>query len=304
MKIFNTFDCDISEPCIFLLGNFDGFHLGHQALLNEAKKIREKMGFKILLFSFHENTKKKKVRQSLYLLSELQKIQCMKEYGVDYYVTVSFSDTFKMMSAENFLKTISEKFQVKHIVLSSNHHFGYNRQGNSHFLREKATLYSYEISVLEPLKYEKEEISSTRIRKLIMGGNIAQANQLLGRNFSMDGYLTKGKSMGKQLGFPTINLELSTDYVLPKYGVYASQITVGQEKYQSITNIGSNPTFHQEGLHIETYILKEFDSMVNYNDRLTLELIEFIREEKTFANKETLVEQIRNDVFLVKKLYE
>ena len=304
MHMIDSLNEKILEETILLLGNFDGFHKGHQKLLNLAKKIKKETNCKILIFSFNKNTKLENKQKFHYLMSENQKILLLKKFGVDYFASIPFDEDIKNMEALDFLDKMLYNFSVRHIILSSNHRFGKNRTGDINFLNKYSKIKKYKVYEVEMLKVEDYIVSSTNIRKLIKSGDMIKANMMLGNDFELEGKLINGKNLGNKRGFPTINLELTTEYVCPKKGVYASKILINNKWYLSITNIGVNPTFNQKGVHIETYVLEDGFEEVKIDGMIYLRLYNFIREEKHFDSIDLLYRQVESDVKSVKKLYD
>lgn len=300
MQILTNFHVQIKEPCILVLGNFDGFHLGHQKLIREAQKIKKENNGKILLMTFESNMNRKKD----YLMSPHQKENYIRNQQIDYYMTLPLDESIRLMKAYEFIAHVTKYFHVVHFVLSQNHHFGFKKEGDAAFLKRFSEFFNYQISIIPPLQHEGSEISSTKIRTLIAKGCVSEAAYLLGRDFEIEGHVVKGKSVGQKMGFPTINLAFETDYVMPKFGVYASHMTLFHRKYKSITNVGSNPTFGQSGIHVETYILEGFHEIVCVDTPIEVSFFKFIRAEKKFDHKNELIKQIEKDVDFVKMLYK
>ena len=286
---------------VIAIGNFDGIHLGHQKVLAQAykKAKKEKLKFGVVTFEpvpvmfFNKKIKHHRINNLN------QKINSLKKLKIDFISIIKFNKAFSNLSSDQFIKKIIFKyFQSKFIFISKNFRFGKNREGNIQTLKDNEKNFSYKTIITKPLKINNLIISSSLIRKKIFDGKINIANKLLGRLWSVEGKIIKGKQRGRKMGFPTCNLELNS-YTLPKLGVYAVNIRINNLSRNGVANIGYRPTFNGNKLLLEVNI---FGLSANlYKKILTINFIKFIRPEKKFKNIEELKLQIKKDVLEAKK---
>jgi len=298
-KIFNNFNIPRNlKKSILLIGNFDGLHLGHQKIFKEAKRYSKKNKLKIGVLTFDPlpimffNKKIKNYR----LTNKEQKLFLLKKIGVNFIINKKFNRSFSKVKSENFIrKIVFKKINPKFIFVSNNFRFGNNRKGNVEELRKKEKNFKYKVVKLSPLKYKTKIVSSTRIRKLLQKGKIRHANKLLSRNWSVSGFVSKGKSLGKKLGYPTCNIKLK-DYIIPKIGVYSVKIQIKDSKkiLNGIANLGFRPTFGGKKLILEVNLFGFSGNL--YKKILKVYFCDFIRSEKKFKNKFLLISQIKKDL--------
>ena len=202
-------------------------------------------------------------------------------------------------SPEQFIKYLCEKFNVKGIVVGFNYRFGYKNSGDVNLLKKLAKAYNYQLYVMEPCVYNEEVISSTKIRQALIRGVLNEANEMLTRPFFIRGEVVHGKQLGRTIGFPTANLNFSKDIILPKIGVYYTNVLWNNKMYKGITSIGNNPTVNGEKITLETFIL-DFDKDI-YDEEIYVYFIKFLREEKKFASIENLKNQLKLDAKIASK---
>jgi riboflavin kinase/FMN adenylyltransferase len=184
------------------------------------------------------------------------------------------------------------------VVIGFNYRFGYKASGDSIYLAQLGEKYGFEVIVLGPVYENGIVVSSTIIRKLIKNARIKEATNLLGKPYTINGVVVDGKKRGTAMGFPTANLKLDSNYLIPKFGVYKTNTIFEGNKYLSITNVGKNPTFEGESISIETHILNFNESI--YGRKISVEFIDFVRDEKRFTNKDALKDQVMKDIETVK----
>ncbi len=305
VKIYNNFNISkLHKNSIILIGNFDGLHLGHQKLFQEAKKYKKKIMCKLGVVTFDPMPKmffNKELKN--YRISNLnQKINYFKKYDIDFIVNKNFNKNFSKIKSYNFIKNIlSKKLKSKYIFVSNNFRFGNKREGNVKLLKNLSKKYNYKIINPTPLKKKGKIISSTLIRKLLQKGKLDKANKYLNRPWSIEGKVQRGRSMGKKIGFPTCNIELS-DYIIAKPGVYAVKVKCFDIKnnLKGIANLGYRPTFNQKKILLEVNIFNFNGNL--YNKKLTVEFKKFIRGEKKFRGVKQLRNQIHKDLKRAKKI--
>lgn len=282
------------------LGNFDGIHLGHRTLILSMLEDAKKLNIipSVLLFSKHP-------RELLHgkspnLLTSLEdKREILEQMDVKTIYEIDFNEEFRKLSPENFVKEILlDKLNVQSVFVGFDYRFGYKASGDINTLKELGDKYKFKVTIIDPVYDEKEILSSTYVRMHIKEGNLRLVNDMLGRNYKIKGQVVHGNRIGRTLGFPTANIELSINYQVPKIGVYKTKTIVDKKEYISLTSIGTNPTVGGDSIKIETYILG-FNSNI-YNKKIEVEFIEYIREEMMFPNLEELKTQMQKDVKTIK----
>jgi riboflavin kinase/FMN adenylyltransferase len=288
---------------IILIGNFDGLHLGHQKLFQLAHSYKKKYNLKIGVVNFDPMPKmffNKKLKN--FRLSNIeQKIKLLSDLKVDFVITKKFDKKFSKTKALNFISQIlNKKLSSKFIFVSNNFRFGNKREGNVNLLKKYENLFNYKVVKPEPLIKSKKIVSSSLIRNLLEKGLLDKANNLLKRNWAIQGVVKKGRQVGKKIGFPTCNIDIE-DYVLAKPGVYAVKVLrKNSEKYlKGIANLGYRPTFNQKKILLEVHLFNFSGNL--YNKLLSVEFLKFIRKEKKFNNVNQLRAQIKKDLNIAKK---
>lgn len=302
MKIIDLNNGSNKYETAIVLGNFDGVHKGHQYLINDTIKKANKRNLKpsILLFKNHTRTITNSKRNVAILTNNEQKMQILRELGIKIVYTIEFDESIMKLSGEEFVKSILvNKLNAKLITIGFDYRFGHKASGDSNYLKELGKKYDFETNIIKPIYINGGLVSSTRIRQLIQAGEIKKAKGILGRAYGLKGRVIKGSQRGSKLGYPTANIELLDNYIIPKMGVYASATIVDSEKFLSLTNIGYNPTFNGESLKIENHIL-DFNKNI-YGQNIEIQFIDFIREDVKFKTAQELIKQIELDVNYIKE---
>lgn len=282
------------------LGNFDGIHLGHQKLIKAMVEKSKINNLKPALLLFKKHTKSLiKSEEPKVITSIQQKIEILKDLGVEIVYLIDFDKKLMKLSGEEFIKQIIiDKMNTKFIMIGFDYRFGYKASGNSKDLIEFGKKYSIDVKILDPVYNKKEIISSSNIRNLISLGKVKEAAEILGRDYSVIGKVIKGDNRGTDLGFPTANIELIDNYIIPKNGVYMTNTIIDNKKYISATNIGYNPTFGNKNLKFETHILDFEDDI--YNKTIEVEFNSFIRDDIKFNDINDLIHQMKLDIEWIK----
>lgn len=268
-----------------VLGNFDGVHIGHAQLINYA---RNNSNGNLGVFTFDKPLKT--IEGCLTSLDD--RIEIFKELGVDYVFIILTDDNFKKMSYIKFVDLILKKLNPVKIFCGPDFKYGFNAQGDVYYLKERFS----KVYILNYVNdHNSHKISSSSIRELIKEGNIYEANRRLGRIYTIKGVVSKGKGKGLSFGFPTANLTLSDNYVVPKEGVYATKTNVNGHILRSLTNIGKNPTIADNNkLTIETYIFDFQDEL--YGKEISVAFYSRLRDEIKFDSTKELIEQLEKDM--------
>lgn len=282
------------------LGNFDGIHLGHQKLIKAMVEKSKINNLKPALLLFKKHTKSLiKSEEPKVITSIQQKIEILKDLGVEIVYLIDFDKKLMKLSGEEFIKNIIiDKMNTKFIMIGFDYRFGYKASGNSKDLIEFGKKYSIDVKILDPVYNKREIISSSNIRNLISLGKVKEAAEILGRDYSVIGKVIKGDNRGTDLGFPTANIELIDNYIIPKNGVYMTNTIIDNKKYISATNIGYNPTFGNKNLKFETHILDFEDDI--YNKTIEVEFNSFIRDDIKFNDINDLIHQMKLDIEWIK----
>lgn len=279
------------------LGNFDGVHIGHRVLLDRLLEKGKDSGLSTLVFTFKQHPQNVLLtRNKIPLIYPPEKKKdIILKLGIDMVEMVDFTQKFAMLEPEEFFeKFLLNRYNIKYVVVGFNYRFGRGGKGNVSLLKQIGDRYGFEVQVVDPVITNGEVVSSSLIRKLISIGDIKSANRLLGRKYTVNGKVVKGKGRGKEMGFPTANIELPPGILYPSRGVYITITNLENASMISLTNVGINPTFSGNKLVIETYIPGFKGNL--YDKYIEVEFLERIRDEKKFESKEELVKQIEMDL--------
>ncbi|MFA9409092.1 MAG: bifunctional riboflavin kinase/FAD synthetase [Candidatus Dadabacteria bacterium] len=301
MKVIFDPEEPIQNSTSATIGNFDGVHIGHKKILSAVKQEAKQQGLSSCVITFHPHPQKVLQNIDIPLLVPIrERLKLLEDQGIDVVACYTFTKDIAKISAQDFVTDILVgKLNLKHLIVGPDFSFGRKREGNLSLLNKMGAEYGFDTEVVETALYEGEIVSSTSIRNLVREGNLLKARNFLGYNFYIEGQVKEGERRGRQIGFPTANLDTDWD-ILPKVGVYATLANVNGTKHQSITNIGYRPTFGHNGLLIETHIF-DFDEDI-YKKRIKVEFVDRVRDEQKFNGPEALVEQIKRDVERVKEI--
>ena len=283
-------DFHIEEPTALSLGKFDGVHRGHEALIEHLLE-KKKEGLKAVVFTFDIPPKKLTENNNYRVLStNKEKQEILKERGIDYLLECPFTKEVMCMEPEDFIAKIVRQLHVKCMVVGEDFHFGHNRRGDYHMLRQYAGKYGYEVIVVEKIKEDSRDISSTFVREEIAAGNIEKANHLLGYRYFVTSRVLHGNQIGRTIGIPTINQLPPKEKLLPPNGVYVTEAYIGDRWYRGISNVGCKPTIEGEyPVGVETHLLDFAEDV--YDKMVTVEFLSRVRSERKFASIEALKEQ-------------
>lgn len=280
-----------------IIGNFDGVHRGHQKLLSEVKKQCADINREMVVVTFQPHPLVILRNQERFLLNSYEeKRELFSLNGVKWLVEIPFTRDLSMTSPSDFLDNyILCHKGIKNLFLGHDFAFGANKKGDHNFVIEHCKGKEVEVDVQEKYTCEKDVYSSSNIRKFLLEGSPELAADMLGRNFFLKGRVIKGVGRGKQIGFPTANIDVDKKRLIPEYGVYATICSFRGCHYKSITNIGKNPTFDDvNGIHIETNIF-DFEGDI-YGEEIQVSFLRKLRGEKKFSSVNELIEQIKLDV--------
>lgn len=285
---------------VVALGNFDGIHCAHKAIIENCCRYASKNGIKSCVLLFANHTLNVITKQKVKLLtSEKEKLDILNELGVDSVYIRNFDSDFMHMSPREFIEMIMEELNPQAVCVGYDYRFGYKASGNVDTLKSLGEECGFEVIVTDEMKTSDVTIKSTKIRELVLSGDVAQAELFLGRPFSITGEVVRGLRNGHKLGTPTANVEYPDDKLLPKSGVYMGYTYVDGKAYESVINVGNNPTFDAKKITVESHMLGFSDEI--YGKTVRVDFIKRIRDDKKFNGIEELKEQIRNDIQTTKK---
>lgn len=288
-------EIDKIKKSYIALGSFDGLHLGHVSLIDKIVTLaKENKGTSIVYtFKNHPRAVINPLSPPKLLMDNDDKISILKRKGVDLIYFEEFNKDYMKISPEDFIKRLCDKFNVKGIVVGFNYKFGFKNLGNTKILKELQEKYGYELYIMNPCEFNNEIVSSTRIREDLLLGKVEEAQVMLNRPYKLKGKVVLGRRIGSTIGFPTANIDVRENSVLPKIGVYYTNVKWNNKVYRGITSVGNNPTVNGERLTIETNIL-DFSKDI-YDENIEVFFIKKIRDEKKFNSVEELANQLEKD---------
>lgn len=285
---------------VVALGNFDGVHLGHQAVIGAAEAIahERKIPCGVMTFEPHPRLLFKPEADTFRLTPPAVKARLIERLGVDYMVLQDFNREFAALTADEFVaRVLLGGLGIRHVVIGYDYQFGAKRSGSAETLRAAGLKEGFGVTCVGPISAEDGNVySSTRMREALRHGRLKEASAILGRSWEIEGLVEKGDQRGRLLGFPTANIRLD-DYMHPAFGVYAVRVTLGEGEdarcFGGVANIGLRPTFDKKDALIETHLF-DFSGDL-YGKTLRVSFVEFLRSEQKFDGVETLQEQIAAD---------
>jgi riboflavin kinase/FMN adenylyltransferase len=297
MEIIRDLEALVRHPYpITAIGNFDGVHLGHRAILKAAIERARAAGGTAFALTFDPLPAKllAPARAPRLILTPDDKLELLRRSGIDGVIVLNFTLDLSMLSPRDFVRDyLIGKIGVREVVVGHSVSFGHNRVGNAAVMVELGRELGFDTTVVGPVKIDGIEVSSTKVREAIAGADLRGAARLLGRYHFLSGSVMHGRERGRTIGFPTANLASETECIPPD-GVYATRVVLDDGAYGSITNIGMRPTFTESARSIEAHIF-DFSRDI-YGKQIKLELIERIRTERKFDNADALKAQIALDL--------
>ena len=278
---------------VLAIGIFDGVHAGHQQIIATAKHIGE---VTVITFDPHPTSVIAPERTPTQLISLKDRITLLKKAGATSVEVIKFDKDFSVLTPDQFIENILiGRFAAEHIVVGENFNFGFKAQGTPKYLSEVGPKYGFGVSIVKLQEEKGSAISSSRIRNLIIDGQVEVANELLTRNFYLKGIVVHGEKRGREIGYPTANIGLTNLATIPADGVYAGWLSVGSERWPAAISIGTNPTFPgARGRQVEAYALDKTDLEL-YDLEATIEFGFRLRDTLKFDGLEPLLEQMKKD---------
>lgn len=290
------------QPTFVALGSFDGVHLGHQAVLGQMVAAAREEGMRAAVVTFFPHPKRfiTGAEGRYYLTTLSDRVQLLADQGVDLVITQPFDETLRLTRAAAFVDQLIAALDMRQIW-GGNITFGYQREGNLAFLQREGPQKGFSVQPISGLvEVEGELVSSSRVRRALSTGDIAEVNKCLGRDHSLSGVVVMGDQRGRTIGFPTANLAVWDELLLPADGVYAAYTWVAGRRYMTATNVGVRPTVNGRERTVEAHLL-DFDGDL-YGHTLRLAFVDRIRPERRFAGLDELQTQIQADVARVREL--
>lgn len=300
MKIYRDLKSFTALNPVLTIGTFDGVHLGHRKIIDALCERAKAIVGESVIFTFDPHPRKVVApgESNLRLLTTLdEKIALLEQSGIDHLIIYPFTKEFSQLTYEEFVeKVLVDQIHTKFLVVGYDHKFGKNRQGDFEFLQKCAERLGFRIEKLDVLLMNEANISSTKIREAIQKGDFETANTFLGYPFMIHGTVVEGQKLGRQLQFPTANVESDDpDKIIPGHGVYAVKVNVANQLFEGMLNIGSRPTVNNnaDNRSIEVHILN-FDDDI-YGQKIELTFFKKLREEQKFSSLDALKEQLAKD---------
>ena len=305
MEIFEGYRAlfrPLASPSI-ALGNFDGVHVGHRALLAASRRAATKLDGDSVAYTFdpHPATVLAPDRVPALITSRERKLELLGDDGVDVCILEPFDVEMSKVSAEEFVEEIVVKIlAAKHIVVGYDFSFGHKATGTTETLRSLGAKHGFKVEVIQPVEVDGEVASSSRVRAAVREGDMQRAHALLGRHFDVDGDVVRGAGRGRKIGVPTANVDTAGCELMPPLGIYAVRARIldsetPETRYDGAASLGTNPTFSDEGRVTLEVMLLDFDRDI-YDRRLRVEFVQRLRGEAKYEGVEALVAQICEDV--------
>lgn len=306
MKVFEGLDrVRRIQNAHVTIGNFDGLHLGHKSILNTLIERAEENDGSTVVVTFDPHPLQVINPERIKgLLTPLPvKRRLIEQMMIDFLVVLKFDENLKEMEPEEFVRRILvERIGISHLVVGTDFRFGKDSKGDVDLLRSLSKKYKFSFDAVNPVKIDGEKIGSNRIRRMVQDGKLEEVKKYLGRPFSIFGKVLYGAGLGRQIGFPTANLSTYEDQILPKTGVYATEVELNGKYFYSVTNIGSRPTFGFNTLSLETHILDFSDEI--YGTELEVIFHKRLRDEQRFSSVDELRKAIENDIHSAREYFK
>lgn len=286
-----------NKDAVVTIGTFDGVHIGHQKIIKRLIKTAKENNLESVILTFFPHPRMVLQKDSnIKLINTIQeRTKILNSLGIDNLLVKKFTNVFSRLSAEDFVKKILvDKLQVKKVIIGYDHRFGRNRNANIDDLKAFGTLYNFEVEEISVQDIDDVAVSSTKIRKALNEGDIGKANKYLGYDFMLTGKVVKGKGLGRELGFPTANIQINEDYkLIPKQGSYVVSSVIKKQQIFGMLNIGMNPTVNGEKESIEVHFFNFNEDI--YNKKIQINLLHRLRNEVKFNSLDELKNQLATD---------
>ena len=304
MELFYSFDqfLSYSRPSAVAIGNFDGIHLGHQKILKFLDKKAKEHGLLSLVLTFSPHPEKILGENRVSTIQTLdQRIREIERFNIQAILVIPFDKKFSGLSGRDFVqKIISATLKAEVVIVGENFRFGKNREGDTSLLRRLSSQFHFQVHSIPSVIVNGKTVSSSLVRQFLQEGRVEKVWALLGRYYEIEGTVIKGHSRGKSLGFPTANIRTENE-IIPQ-GVFITQTRIGSQTFPSMTNVGSQPTFRQKGMHIESFIIDLEKEL--YGEIIALGFLKKIRDEIKFRAPAELIRQLEKDLAAAKDYFK
>lgn len=304
MKVHNSISSFPDKPSVVTIGTFDGVHIGHQKIIKRLITVSKEKQLDSVLLTFFPHPRMVLQKQlDIKLINTLEERKAiLSNMGLDHLVIKEFTQEFSRLSAYDYVKNILvDELKAKYIIIGYDHRFGKNRSANIETLKEYGKEFGFEVEEISVQDIENVAVSSTKIRKALASGDIKTTNRYLGYNFCLSGTVIKGKQLGSKLGFPTANIAPQESYkLIPKKGVYIVKSKIDNKTIYGMLNIGTNPTVDGTSKSIEVHFF-DFNQDL-YGKTITVEFIDWLRNEHKFDSLEQLKIQLEKDKIKAQKI--
>jgi len=283
-------------PLLIAIGVFDGVHRGHQYLLEQlkAEALTRGLGSGVVTLKNNPRTVLRPEDPVSYLCGLPERLSLLQDQQLDLIIPLTFDLDLSYLDPKGFMDLLRDSLDVKGLVVGPDFVMGHNRSGNIPTLKDLGEEMGFSVSVVDPLAFDGETVSSSAVRRALAHGDVSRAEILLGRPFKLHGVVSPGEGIGRKMGFPTANLDVDQDLVVPYEGVYATWLSLNGRWWQSATSVGTRSTFGLGGQVVESYIL-DFDGDL-YGESVDLEFVRWIRGQQRFDNPDELVTEMQRDV--------
>jgi len=293
-----------AKDTLLTIGVFDGVHLGHQKLIAELIRQAHEKGLLAGVITFRQHPEDLlSVGKKMPFLTDMKtRTALLKELGVDFIIALTFNKDLATLGARPFLELLKQNLRMRGLVIGSDFALGKAREGDTGAIQKLGKEMGFSVTIVPPLKINGQVVSSTAMRKALMEGNIDKIKELTGRPYSLHGKVVEGAGRGEGLGFPTANMDVKSGQALPPDGVYVGRTSFNGKVYQSMTNIGRNPTFGDVERSVESYLVDYHGDL--YGKEVRLDIVARLRDEKKFSSPIELKKQIALDIIAGKKILE
>lgn len=307
MKIYQDIkDFPKATSAVVTVGTFDGLHLGHQKIIRRMTELARQNNGETVLVTFDPHPRlvvNSNSHEIKFINTQKRKFDLLNKLGIDHLIIIPFTKEFAKTSSEDFIKDyLIDRIGAKKLIVGYDHHFGRDREGNYQKLHQLGKNYGFDVEEISAQYIGDTAVSSTKIRKALMDGDVNLANEMLGYEYSITGIVVEGNKIGRSIGFPTANIEIEDKFkLIAAGGVYACRVDIDGKRYAGMGNIGTRPTVGINGLVTEVHIF-DFDKDI-YGQEITIYFVDRIRDEKKFNGLEELKTQLRKDQLQVQSFF-
>jgi riboflavin kinase/FMN adenylyltransferase len=292
------------EPHVVTIGNFDGLHRGHQYLLSQVVERARSIGVRSLVITFepHPISVLRPDQLVQRLAPASMKPQLVASMGVDDLAIIPFSRAFAALSAEEFLDFLREYAHPTDVIVGEEFRFGSRRSGDTEFLKQYAAEHGFEATIIQRLEFDGQIVSSSHVRACLAAGDVGGAAEALGRRYRLSGTVEHGLARGRDMGFPTANLDIDDDLLIPSDGIYAAYARVGNGSgvHPAMVYIGTSPTFEARGRTVEAHLLDFHEDL--YARQVDIEFVDFVRGDQRFESADDLAKQMQHDEEVTRRM--